>query len=609
MSRHVIVVGGGLAGVSAAHTVLENGGSVTVLDKSAFCGGNSSKATSGINGTFTKAQADAKVPDSPEIFEADITASAQHMARPHLIKVLAHESGAAVDWCSDKFAVDLSLVSQLGGHSQPRTHRGKEKFPGFAITYAMIERLEQIEKQGGPAKVITKAKAVELKRNADGVVSGVVYEKKGQRHELSGAVILATGGYAADFSPDSLLNKYRPDLAHLPTTNGEHCTGDGIKLAQAVGGNTIDLDFVQVHPTGLVFPDEPNAKVLFLAAEALRGCGAIIINRDGQRFVDELGRRDHVSGEMFKNKAPFRLLLNTKAATEIQWHCKHYVGRGVMKQFANGAALAKEMGINPAVLEKTMKDYNTVRPDPYGKKFFHNMPFEMNDTYHVAQITPVLHYCMGGLKIDENSQVLDMSDKPIPNLFCGGEVAGGIHGKNRLGGNSLLDCVVFGRKAGKVCMAQYKPVGGAAPAGGAQKRLLTIVSHLEGGQSVTIDISMGGAGGAPASSDNEPAELDPNAAFYSGQTSSGGSSSGGGGGGKKKYTAEEVAKHNTDKDCWVIVNGQVLDVTEFLPDHPGGKKAILVFAGKDASEEFNMLHNPNVIEKYLDPSAIKGELA
>eukprot|EP01002_Notosolenus_urceolatus_P013703 NODE_460_length_2071_cov_174.528684_g366_i0.p2 GENE.NODE_460_length_2071_cov_174.528684_g366_i0~~NODE_460_length_2071_cov_174.528684_g366_i0.p2 ORF type:complete len:477 (+),score=184.39 NODE_460_length_2071_cov_174.528684_g366_i0:578-2008(+) len=474
---------------------------------------------------------------------------------------------------------------------------------------------EKIEKDGGPARIITKAKAVELKRNAQGVVTGVVYEKKGQRHELSGAVILATGGYAADFAPDSLLNKYRPDLAHLPTTNGDHCTGDGIKMATAVGADTIDMDFVQVHPTGLVFPEEPNAKTLFLAAEALRGCGAIMINKDGKRFVDELGRRDHVSGEMFKDKPPFRLVLNTKAATEIKWHCKHYVGRGVMSTFPNGAALAKEMGISVGTLEKTFKDYNTIRPDPFGKKFFHNLPFEINDALHVATITPVLHYCMGGLKIDERSQVLGTDGKPIANLYCGGEVAGGIHGKNRLGGNSLLDCVVFGRKAGKCLMESYQAVGGAGPAvGTAGRRLLTITSHLEGGQAITIDISMGAggavvAGGAPAASDNEPAELDPNAAFYSGQTSGSSSPAGGSSAGKKKYTAEEVAKHNTEKDCWVIVNGQVLDVTDFLPDHPGGKKAIVVFAGRDASEEFNMLHNPNVIEKYLDPEAIKGELA
>jgi len=219
MRKQVIVIGGGLAGLSAAHTVIENGGSVLLLDKMAFLGGNSTKATSGINGTPTKAQIAGGIEDSVESFEQDVLASAAHLARPPLIKVLTHESGSAVEWCSDRFKVDLSLLSRLGGHSYPRTHRGKEKFPGFSITYAMIEDLERIAAAGGPAKIITKARVVRLKTNPQGGVQGVIYEKDGQQHEALGAVVVATGGYAADFSPDSLLLKYRPDLAHLPTTN------------------------------------------------------------------------------------------------------------------------------------------------------------------------------------------------------------------------------------------------------------------------------------------------------------------------------------------------------------------------------------------------------
>ena len=143
-----------------------------------------------------------------------------------------------------------------------------------------------------------------------------------------GPVVIATGGFGADYKPDSLLQANRPDLQHLPTTNGDHCTGDGIKMAVAAGAGTIDMSSVQIHPTGLVHPGEPDAKVKFLAAEALRGVGGILVDADGNRFADELGRRDYVSGEMNKNKAPFRLILNGKASKEIEWHCKHYVGRG-----------------------------------------------------------------------------------------------------------------------------------------------------------------------------------------------------------------------------------------------------------------------------------------
>merc|ERR1719253_290250 len=177
-----------------------------------------------------------------------------------------------------------------------------------------------------------------------GICVGLVYQKGGQSFQEFGPVILCSGGYGADFSDNSLLAKHRPDLMHLPTSNGEHCTGDGIKMGVAVGGKTIDLEWVQVHPTGLVSPKDPDAKVKFLAAEALRGVGGLVFDANGNRFANELGRRDYVTGEMWKNKAPFRLCLNKAASDEIIWHCKHYTGRGVMKYFENGAALAAEIG-------------------------------------------------------------------------------------------------------------------------------------------------------------------------------------------------------------------------------------------------------------------------
>merc|ERR1719446_76302 len=271
---------------------------------------------------------------------------------------------------------------------------------------------------------------------------------------------------------------YRPDLLHLPTTNGEHCTGDAIKMGESIGANTVDLEWVQVHPTGLVKPDDPDAKVKFLAAEALRGVGGLVFSAEGKRFANELGRRDYVTGEMWKNKPPFRLVLNNAAASEIMWHCKHYTGRGVMKFYENGAALAKDMGVPlQTLVDETEKHYQAAKKtekDPdggswpaypsgkswdeasgktgSGKKFYHNIipgSAVKNEPFYVAIITPVIHYCMGGLEVDVNSNVLGASGKPIAGLYAAGEIAGGIHGNNRLGGNSLLDCVVFGRVAGK----------------------------------------------------------------------------------------------------------------------------------------------------------------
>merc|ERR1712230_312870 len=282
---------------------------------------------------------------------------------------------------------------------------------------------------------------------------------------------------------DSLLAKHRPDLLHLPTTNGEHCTGDAIKMGEAVGANSVDLEWVQVHPTGLVKPDDPDAKIKFLAAEALRGVGGIVFDANGNRFANELGRRDYVTGEMWKNKPPFRLCLNKAASDEIIWHCKHYTGRGVMKSYASGAELAKDMKIDLQVLidtheqhyqaaKKTEKDpdggsypaYPSGKswdaasgPTGSGKKFYHNIisgSQVATEPFYVAIITPVIHYCMGGLEVTADAECIAKNGQVIPGMYAAGEIAGGVHGNNRLGGNSLLDCVVFGRVAGKAA-AKY----------------------------------------------------------------------------------------------------------------------------------------------------------
>merc|ERR1712060_24398 len=321
-----------------------------------------------------------------------------------------------------------------------------------------------------------------LMNPSSGACVGLVYEKGGKDEKEFGPVILASGGFGADFTQNSLLAQYRPDLMHLPTTNGEHCTGDGIKMGEAIGGKTIDLEWVQVHPTGLVKPEEPDAKIKFLAAEALRGVGGLVLDANGKRFANELGRRDYVTGEMWKNKPPFRLCLNKAASDEIIWHCKHYTGRGVMKFYENGADLAKDMGVALSVLEestelhyqaakKTEKDPDGGSWPAYpsgkswdepsgktgsGKKFYHNIipgSSVKSEPFYVAIITPVIHYCMGGLETTVLGECVK-SGAALPGLYVAGEAAGGVHGNNRLGGNSLLDCVVFGRVAGRNC-AKY----------------------------------------------------------------------------------------------------------------------------------------------------------
>jgi len=652
----VIVIGGGLSGMSAAHTVLELGGRCVVIDKSPFCGGNSTKATSGINAAGSRAQRKLNIPDTPEIFEADTTASAAEGARPPLIKALTHQSGAAVDWLADRFGLDVSVVARLAAHSHPRTHRGKERFPGMALTYGLMEALDaESQKPNAKVRILNKAKVTDLIRNGDEVV-GVKYERDGKTFTEMGPVIICTGGFGADFTPNSLLASVQtqwrtmeawqktsragsqnsvtgqafkdvPALLSLPTTNGPHCTGDGIKLALGAGATTYDLHAVQVHPTGLVDPSEKDNKVKFLAAEALRGSGGIILNNKGEKICDDLGKRDYVTMRMWQDgNAPFRLILNSKAREQIAWHCEHYEARGLMKAL-KGEELAKEIGVPVSKLRETFTEYNEawknpedVKKNKWGKKYFHSMPWDANDKFMVAEITPVVHYCMGGVAANEYSEVLTADNKIIPGLYVAGEAQGGVHGVNRLGGSSLLDCVVYGRISGRSAtkflldkiLKNPGSVGGglSKSAGGVS----AVVRVQPGSSKVTLELDLGGAsaGSAAESSPEAPAasgkagfqEDDPNAAFYGkgfaskGEEKAAPAAAAPAASGKKTYTVEDVKKHTKDSDCWVILHGEVYDVTKFLNDHPGGKKAIMLYAGKDATVEFDMLHSKDLLARY-----------
>ncbi|KAJ3795807.1 FAD binding domain-containing protein, partial [Lentinula aff. detonsa] len=253
----------------------------------------------------------------------DTAKSAGQLARPNLITALTSNSAPAIDWLTKKFGVDLSLVSMLGGRSTPRTHRGTGGAPGWAITSAPMKKLAaEEEKPEQRAKILKNAKAVKLLQDGD-KVTGVEYEDgQGQKVKLEGPVVIATGGFGADFSSTGLIATHRPDLIQLPTVNGDHATGDGHVLMTSLpshSGVLIDVDQVRFHPTGFVDPAQPDAKTKFLAAEALRGVGGLPLKKDGSRFINEMEKRDLVTAKMWEviqsGQGPVRLVLGMQAAS------------------------------------------------------------------------------------------------------------------------------------------------------------------------------------------------------------------------------------------------------------------------------------------------------
>jgi hypothetical protein len=279
-----IVVGTGLAGLTTALNILDRGGKVVLIEKEHRMGGNSNKASSGINACCFGNNTNG---DSISSFLEDTTKSAGVSAQPDLINTLVGKSATAVEWLKKRVGVDLSLVAQLGGHQHKRTHRPQSGMVGAEIIYGMQKAIKSYEKSGN-VKIFMDAQVERLLRTDDGTVTGVELKylvPKGESSEriMSPNVVLATGGFAADRSSQSYLAQYRPELIKMPTTAGYFSTGDGIGLAIDIGANLIDMEKIQIHPTGWVDPSDPLNPNKILAAELMRGVGGILLNKHGKR--------------------------------------------------------------------------------------------------------------------------------------------------------------------------------------------------------------------------------------------------------------------------------------------------------------------------------------
>ena len=282
-----IVVGTGLAGLAASLQILDRGGKVLIVEKEHLLGGNSNKASSGINAC---SPSNSTTDDFRESFIADTIKSAGIGARPDLIRTLVSNSGEAVTWLKERIGVDLSLVAQLGGHQYKRTHRPKNGMVGAEVIYGMQRAVKEFVKSG-QVQILTDTKVLGLLVDENERVNGVQVAYLSQNNDggsdklYAPNVILATGGFAADRTDGSYLSKYRPELMNMPATAGGFSTGDGIGLATTVGAGLVDMDKVQIHPTGWVDSKDPTNPNKILAAELMRGVGGILINSDGERYV------------------------------------------------------------------------------------------------------------------------------------------------------------------------------------------------------------------------------------------------------------------------------------------------------------------------------------
>jgi FAD-dependent fumarate reductase len=447
---HAIIIGSGLAGLSAASQLLTHRIPVLLLERSAKPGGNSIKASSGINAAPTTYQ---PVTEPLDAFYADTRRSAGRAMqsltaqRETLIETLTRGSAGAVAWLVGEKGVDLSRVAQLGGHSFARTHRGSGQVPpGFAIVSALLKEVKASELfELRTSCTVTKVLSDEKK------VTGVRFMcEDGEEKDIVGPVIFASGGFGGD--AEGLLAKYRPDLTGYPSTNDPR---PGTQpLLTAVGAQLVDMTQVQVHPTGFVDPASPTSPLKFLAAEMLRGEGGILL-LNGKRFVNELDTREKVTNLITSTPSTLgapkqwsvQIVLDEGTYSAAKSHVDFYIFKGLMKK-----STISELGLDALeAIEQYATTASSKTTDAFGRVSFANWTLKdptLDSVVYVGTVTPVVHFTMGGVLLNERSEVLNENDTPIKGLWGAGEVTGGVHGGNRLGGSSLLECVVFGRIAG-----------------------------------------------------------------------------------------------------------------------------------------------------------------
>jgi len=513
----IVIVGSGLAGLSATAEAYQTAKKIFkddiaknhkfpkiyLIEKEKNIGGNSAKATSGMNGALTKYQKELGIEDSLEQFSKDTFKSGGNLNVPSLVNTLVHDSKAAVEWFA-QYDLILSAISQCGGHEIARTHRqqprtdGKPSPVGFNIISGLKKYI--LNELKDDVTVLLNTRVQKIIKNSEGKVVGVQYEttdletKETKTDVLAaGAVILASGGYAHDWTETSLLRRFGDEkLKNIPTTNGPWATGDGVKMGTAIGASVVNMDKIQVHPTGFIKLSDPFNPTKFLAPEALRGYGGILLNSAGQRFVNELSTRDHVSEAIFKNcsgvvmrhkdekegkeieKEVVRswLIMNEQGAKSFDiGSINFYAKMGCINIMDGLEKVAEFTNIPLDTLKATITKYNSDADngkDEFGKTRF-PFKFAEDDKFYVSAITPSVHYTMGGLSMNPVGEILtprkkvsvstlldtpttaddQVNLKPILALYGAGEVTGGVHGKNRLAGNSLLECAVFGRQAGR----------------------------------------------------------------------------------------------------------------------------------------------------------------
>lgn len=486
----IVIVGAGGAGMTAAIAAANEGRDVVIVESQAMVGGNSVRATGGMNAAKTPAQDENEFNeaagvektletaasewadneaitalantvaeqwaayqanpegyfDSVELMELDTLIGGHGINDPALVEALCSNSADAIDWLAEQ-GIELTSVSSFGGASVKRIHRPVDS-EGKTISVGsyMIPLLQSKCEELG-VEILLNTTANKILTDADGAAVGIeATDKNGAAVTVNAkAVILATGGFGANLD---MVVEYKPDLAGFMTTNAPGAQGQGIDMAVAIGAGTVDMDQIQIHPT-------VEANTAALITEGLRGDGAILVNAEGNRFTDEVGTRDVVSAAEIAQTGSYSWLVIDQAMVDASSVIQGYIKNGYTVSGETYEELAEAMGVDAAAFAATMEKWNAAVAagvdEEFGRTSFAN-PLD-TAPYYAIKVTAGIHHTMGGLTINPQTQVLAGDGTVIDGLYAAGEVTGGVHGGNRLGGNAVADFTVFGRIAGEQAAA------------------------------------------------------------------------------------------------------------------------------------------------------------
>lgn len=448
----IVIIGAGGTGLAAAVTAGQEGASVIVLETNGFAGGNLLVSGGVYNSPEPEMQAKQGIEDSPELFMQQTLAGGDNIANPELVRILAYNALDGLNWLKELGNEFEDQVIQAPGALHPRSHNTTAPL-GSGIIKTYLEHIDKMDN----VEILYETKGESLIQEDGRVVGVIAKNPDGSKLTVKAnkGVIIATGGFSKNAQ---LVMEYRnaekwPLLdENSVSTNMDSIRGEGIIMAREIGADVVDMDQMQ-----FLYLGQPKTGLLSgvfnVSAEV-----TVFVNKEGKRFVAEDARRDVISSAVFAQEDGMMYMLHSAESLSDPANQLNIDGIPMKELLDIGAygwkqgdtleELAKEIGVPAENLVQTIAEYNEAvdtKNDPFGRTLL-NVKMEKGPFYAIPRV-PALHHTMGGLRIDTLARVLDTKGEPIPGLYAGGEVTGGIHGGNRLGGNAVTDTVVFGRLA------------------------------------------------------------------------------------------------------------------------------------------------------------------